>query len=155
MDCGVDFGAPRLRRGVGGPDVDRGAGDGGLGQQRDGQVALGVAAQVLHDALGLRIVRVAEVRSEAVVPGQPHVIRGRYHHVGDHPALEAGHPVGQHPGRDTADRGQCLGDQRQRGRRALIGGEADEPPTGERQHRAEQEQPRCGLGPIDDQIVTR
>ncbi len=62
--------------------------------------------------------------------GQPDVVRGRDHHVGDHPALEAGHPVGQHPGRDTADRGERLGDQRQRGRRPLVGGERARTATG-------------------------
>ena len=76
------------------------------------------------------IVGVAEVRGEAVMAGQPDVFGGGDHHVGDHPALEAGHPVGQHPGRDTADRGQRLGDQRQRRRRLLIGGEARRTATG-------------------------
>ena len=93
------------------------------------------------------IVGVAEVRGEPVMAGQPDVFGGGDHHVGDHAALEAGHPVGQHPGRDTTDRGQRLGDQRQRRGRPLIGGERDEAPPGERQHRAEHKQPRCGLRP--------
>ena len=155
MNRGVDLGAPRRRRSVGRPDVDHHAVDGGLGQQRHGQVPLGVAAQVLHDALRLRVVGVAEVRGEPVMGGQSNVVRSRDDDVGDHPALEARHPVSQHSGRDPAGRGQRFRDHRQRGRRSLIGGEAHEPPPGVRQHRAEQEQPRCSLGPVDDQILSR
>ena len=65
------------------------------------------------------------------------------------------HPVGQHPSQDAADRAEGFGDQRQRRGRPLVGGERDEAPPGERQHRTEQKQPRCRLGPVDHQILTR
>jgi hypothetical protein len=65
---------------------------------------LGIAAEVFHDALGLRTIGVAEVRGEPIVTGQPHVVRSGNDHVGDHPAFQAGHPVGQHPGWDPVDR---------------------------------------------------
>ncbi len=67
MHRGVDFGAPRLGCGVGGPQINSSAVDGGLGEQWYGQIALGVTAHVLHNALGLRILGVTEVRREAVI----------------------------------------------------------------------------------------
>lgn len=116
---------------------------------------LGVAAQVLHDALGGRIGRLTPVRAKPVMRCETDIVGGGHDHVGDHPTLQTAHPIGQHLRRDPADHGQRLGDHRQRRRRFLIGGEAHEPPPRERQHRAEHEQPRRGLGPVDHQILTR
>ena len=126
-----------------------------LGQQRHHQIGLRVAAQVLHDALRLRIGGLAPIRAKPVMAGEPDIVGGGHHHVGDHPALQAAHPVGQHLGRDPADHRQRLGDHRQRRGGLLIGGEPHEPPPRERQHRAKHEQPRRGLGPVDHQILTR
>ena len=61
MERGVDLGAPGHGGSVGGPQIHGFAGDRGLGQQRHRQIALGVAAQVLHDALRLRVTGVTEV----------------------------------------------------------------------------------------------
>ena len=107
------------------------------------------------DALGLQVVGVTEIGGESVMACQPDIFGCRYDDVGDHAAFQARHPISQHPGRDTPDRGQRLGDQRQRGGRPLIGGERHEAPPGERQHRAEQKQPRRGFSPVDHQILTR
>jgi hypothetical protein len=50
---------------------------------RDHQIALGIADQVLHDPLRLRIGRVAKVGPEPVVRGEADIVRGRHHEVGD------------------------------------------------------------------------
>ena len=73
--------------------------------------------------------------------GEPHVVRRRDHHVGDDPALEAAHPVGEHDLRDPAEGLEALSEQPHRGVGALVVGEADEPHPRERQHRAEHVQP--------------
>ena len=104
MHRGVDFGTPRPGRVVGDPQIDTAPRDGGLGEQWDCQVALGVAAQVLHDALGFGIRSMTEVRRKPVMTCQSDVFGSGDHHVGDHPALEAGHSVSQYPGRHAADR---------------------------------------------------
>jgi hypothetical protein len=62
------------------------------------------------------------------VGGEPNVVGGGHHHVGDHAGLQAAHPVGQHHLRHSAEGFETFGQQRQRGRRFLVGGEADEPP---------------------------
>jgi hypothetical protein len=77
---------------------------------------------------------------EPVMACQSDVFGCGHHDVGDHASLEARHPVGQYPGWDLADHGHRFGDQRQRRRGALVGGERDEVPPGERPHRAEQKQ---------------
>ncbi len=125
---GVDLDAPGLRGGVRGGQVHRSAGQVGVGEQRDDQVALGVADEVFDDALRFGVGGVAEVGTEPVVGGHPHVVRGRDHHVRHDCAFEAGHPVGQDLGGHPADRGEGLGDQRQGGGGAFVGGEGDEPP---------------------------
>ena len=57
---------------------------------------LRVAAQRLDHALRLGVGGLAEVGPEPEVRGEPHVVRGRDHHVGDDPALQAAHPIGEH-----------------------------------------------------------
>ena len=74
--------------GVEGTKIDLLAGQRGFGQQRDREVVLGVATQVLHDALRLRVGAVAEVWDESVMGGEPHVIRRRDNDIGDHAAFE-------------------------------------------------------------------
>jgi hypothetical protein len=45
---------------------------------------LGVTTQVLHDTLGLRVIRVAKIRDETVMTCQPDVFGSGDDHVGDH-----------------------------------------------------------------------
>ena len=60
----------------------------------DHQVGLGVADQVLHDPLRLRVRGLAEVRPEPVVRGEPHVLRRGHHHV-RRPRRPSGSPSGR------------------------------------------------------------
>jgi hypothetical protein len=45
----------------------------------------------------------AALRFETVMGGEPHVIRYRDNHIGDHTAFEAAHPVRQDLGRNPTD----------------------------------------------------
>ena len=45
----------------------------------------------------------AEVRGGTIVAGEPDIVGCGNDDIGDHPALQAAHPVGQHLGWDTAD----------------------------------------------------
>src|ERR1700722_13137240 len=71
-----------------------------------------IAAQVLHDALRLRIGPVAEVGAKSIVRGESHVIRSRDNDIGDDTAFEAAHAVSQDLGRPPADRLERFGDHR-------------------------------------------
>jgi hypothetical protein len=112
----VDLRAPRPGRIVG-------YGQAGERRLRHQQVPLGVADQVLHDPLGLRVGGLAEVRPEPVVGGQPHVVRRRDDHIRDHAALQTRHPVGEHHLRHPAQLLETLREQREGRLRPLIGGE--------------------------------
>ena len=156
MHRGVDLGAPRHGRGVGGPQIHRLAGrwrprsaagrPGRVGRSRTGSPRCPWIAGHWRGrspgrtrngrpagrspAVGITTLATTPplrqaIRSASTLAGTPPIARERF------------------------------GDQRQRRGRLLVGGEGDEPPPGERQHRAEQEQPRCGLGPVDHQILTR
>jgi len=105
--------------------------------QRHQQVVLGVADQVLHDALGLRIRAVTEVGSEPVMGREPDVVRRGHDDVGDHAAFQAAHPVREYDLRDAAENLEALGQHRQGGGLLLISGEPDEPEPRPGQHRAE------------------
>ena len=78
------------------------------GMAGDHQVGLGVADQVLHDALGLRVRGLAPVRQEPVMGRETHVFPGRDDLVRDHPALQAAHPVSEHLHRHPAQLLQAL-----------------------------------------------
>ena len=154
MQRSVDLSTPRRGPAVEGTQINRFAGQSGFGQQRDREVVLGVAAQMLDNALRLGIGTVAEIGVETVMGREPHVIRCRDNDISDHTAFETAHPVSQDLGRNPADRLKGLGNHRQRGRGLLISGKAHEPPPRIRQHRAEHHQARCGFGPVHHQIVT-
>ena len=79
----------------------------------------------------------AEVGPEPVVGGEPDVVRRRDDHVRDHPAPQAGHPVGEHHLRHAAEDLEAFRQQPQRRCLLLIGSEADEPEPRPGQHRAE------------------
>ena len=116
----VDLRAPLAGRRVG-----RGqAGERGL---RDDQVPLGIADEVLHDSLRLRVGGLAPVRPEGVVAGEADVARGGHHLVRDHAALQAAHPVREHHLRDPAELLEALSQHRQRGLGPLVAGEPHEP----------------------------
>ena len=85
----VDLSAPHGGRAVGRSMIIEGL-------LRDHQVSLGIADQMLHHPLRLRIRRLTEVGPKPVVGGEADIIRGRHHHVGDHPRFQAAHPVRQH-----------------------------------------------------------
>ena len=129
--------------------------DSRLCQQRDCQVALGVAAQVLHDALGLRVACVAEVGGKPVMTGQADIVRsrGRPHRRPRRLLRQAIRSARTRAGTPPMAV-QRFGDQRNRGGCPLVGGEGHKAPSGECEHSAEQEQSRCGLGPVDHQILT-
>ncbi len=93
----------------------------------DHQVAFGVADQVLHDSLRLRVVAVAEVGPEPVMGREPHVVRGRDDDVSDDTGFQTAHPISQHRLGHSADRLEALGQQRQRRSGAFVVGEAHEP----------------------------
>jgi hypothetical protein len=89
---------------------------------------------------------------------EPDIVRRRHHHIGDHPALQAGHPVREHHLGDTAEDLEALRQHAQRGRLLLIGGEPDEPEPRPGQHRAEHVHFAAGhdlLAPVDGQHLTR
>ena len=147
VDHAVDLGAPRRGLGIGrGQVTER--------RLRHHQVALGIADQVLHDPFRFRIGRLAEIRPETVVRREPQVLRRGHHHVGDHPAFEAAHPVGQHLARHPAQHLQALRQHRQRRLRPLIRGEPHEPHPAPGQHGAEHVQPALGA-PVDHQVLAR
>ena len=98
-----------------------------LEQQRPQEVVLAVADESLDDALGLRVGRLAEVGTEPVVRGEPDVLGRGHDPVGDHPALQAPHPVGEDDLGCAAEDLEALGQHRHRRRGLLISGEADEP----------------------------
>ena len=116
---------------------------------------LGVADEVLDDALRLRVGRMAEVGTEPVVGGEADVVRCRDHHVGHDPTFEAAHPVSEHLGRGTADRLEALGQHRHRRRRGLVAGEAHEPEPAPRHHRAEHLDPAGQGAPVDHHRLAR
>ena len=147
VDHAVDLGAPRRGRHVGGGQVTE-------GRLRHHQVALGIPDEIFDDSLALRVVRLAEIRPEPVVRREPQVLRRGHHDVGDHPALQAAHPVGQHLARHPAQHLEALRQHRQRRLRALISGEPHEPDPAPGQHRAEHVQAALGA-PVDHQVLTR
>ena len=81
---------------------------------------------------------------------EPQVLRRGHHDVGDHPALQAAHPVGQHRARHL----EALRQHRQRRGGPLISGEPHEPEPAPGQHRAEHVQAALGA-PVDHQVLTR
>ncbi len=117
-------------------------------------MGLGVVHQRLHDALGLRIGGLAEVRPEPVVRREPHVVRRRDHPVRDHAALQARHPVREDHLRHPAHDLEALREHAQRRGRGLIGGEPHEPEPAPRHDRAEHVQPELDT-PVDHQMLTR
>lgn len=135
-------------------DIDGGADDRCLGEQRDGEVSLGIADELLHHTFRLRIVGVAEVRCEPVVRREPHVVRGWDYDVRDYAAFEACHSVGEYFRWHSVDRGERFGDQCQSGGGFFVDGEGHEPPPRVGHESAEQMQTADG-GPVDDQIVAR
>jgi hypothetical protein len=147
----VDFGAPLAGDVVPRRQIDHTVTT-GVG---DRNLAFRVADEVLDDALGLRIVRVAEVRSEPVVRREADVVRCRDHHVRDDPALQAAHPIGQDLARDAAEGLEALSEHRHRGRRGLVAGEAHEPHPTPRQHGAEHLDPAGQRAPVDDEGLAR
>ena len=147
MGLGVDLGTPPGRGKVGRCEV-------GERCLRDHQVTLGVTDQVLHHALRFRVVALTEVGPEPVMGREPDIVGGRDHHVGDHPALQATHPVSQHHPRDPAQDLEALRQHRERRGRLLIGGEPDEPGPGPGQHGTEHVQPVLDT-PVDQQVLTR
>jgi hypothetical protein len=82
------------------------------------------------------------------------IVSGRNHLVGDHPALQAAHPVGEHDVRDTAELLEALRQHRQCGLGPLVVGEPHEPDPRPGQHRAEHVQP-ADTAPVDGQDLTR
>jgi hypothetical protein len=85
---------------------------------------------------------------------EAHVVGRRDHDVGDDPALQAPHPIGQHDLWDTTELLEALSQHRQRRLRSLVGGEAHEPPPRPGQHRAEHVQ-RALRPPVDHQRLSR
>ena len=108
-------------------------------RQRGQQLALSVQALGRHRA---------DLRRE------PHVLRSRDHDVGDHPGFQAAHPVRQHRLRHPAQDLETLGQQRQRRRGLLVGGEPHEPEPRPSQHRAEHVQGAL-RAPVDHHRVAR
>ena len=147
MAPAVDLGAPGDRRGVRLLEASPAAG-------RHDEVGLGVPDEVLDDALGLGIRRLAEVGPEAVSGGEPDVAGGGDDDVGHHAALETPHPVGEHDRRDAAELREALGQQAQGRRPALGGREPDEPDPAPGEHGAEDVQTALAA-PVDDEVLGR
>jgi len=145
----VDFLTPRPGRFVAAVQVEF-----FVQQQRGEQVGLRVPDQVLHDALGLGVGGLTEIRTEPVVQREPNVLTCRDHTVSDDPTLQATHPVGQHDLGCPTQLGEALTQHSQRGGGLLIGGEPYEPPPRPRQYRTEHVYPALGA-PVDDQMLTR
>ena len=149
---GRDRGDLRVQRGVhlGAPGSGGGVGLLGIGEAADGydQIALGVAHQVLDHSLGLRVGLAAKVGAKAVVGGEAHVVVMGHHQPGDLVGAQAGHPIAQHHARHAADLLETLGDQSQRRRPPLIGGEAHEAVAAPGEHGAEHLQAAAGVQSI-------
>jgi hypothetical protein len=109
---------------------------------------------MLDHTLRFRIRRLTEVRPEAVVGGEAHIVGVRHDHVGHHAGFEAAHSVGQHHRRHAAQLLEALGQQLQGGLAALVGGEAHETVTAPGQHGAEHLQAVDGA-PVDGQVLAR
>ncbi len=102
----------------------------------------------------LRIVALAEVRPEPIVSREPHVLGRGHHNVGNHPRLQAAHPIGEHRLGNPAENLEALGQQRQGCPGLLVSGEPHEPEPRPRQYCAEHVQPALDT-PVDDQRVAR
>ena len=102
----------------------------------------------------MRVIRLTKVGPETVVRREPEVVAGRHHDVGDHPAPQTAHPVGEHLARHPAQHLEALGQHRERRLRPFVGSEAHEPEPAPGQHRAEHVQPSHDA-PVDHQMLTR
>ncbi len=148
MDRGVELFTPRCAGRVGRREI----GDGERGG--DHKVGLHVTDEVLDQSLRLGVLALAEIWSEGVVGGEADVVRRGDHHVGDHPALETAHAIGQHGLGDPAHGLKARGQRGEGGLGPLVVGEEHEAPPAPRHHRAEHAQ-RTDLAPVDDQHVPR
>ena len=101
----VDFRAPPDRRRVRQAHLQRAL----QGAERDHQVGLGVADEVLHNPLARRVIALAKIRAEGVVHRESDVVRRRDHHVRDDAGLQAPHPVREHDLRDPTEGLEALG----------------------------------------------
>ena len=122
---------------------------------RDHQVRLGVADQVLHHALRLRIRAVAEIGPEPVVGGEADIVR-RSAPPRWRPPRPSGSPSGPPapPAGTPPSTSKHSANSAKRRGRALVVGEPDEPEPRPGQHRAEHVQPGLDT-PVDDQRLTR
>ena len=87
--------------------------------------------------------------------GEADIVRGRHHHVGDHPGLQAAHPVRQHHLRDTAEHLEALRQQLHRGVGAVRCRRTGRTATATR---PAPRRTRCSPGqhpPVDHQRLTR
>ena len=146
VDPAVDLGAPGHRGGVRRTEV-------GEGPEAHEQVTLGIAHELLHDALRLGVGGLAEVGPEAVVGGEDDVVGGRHHDAGHDPALETAHAVGEQDAGHPAEELEALREQGQGGGLILSLGEADEAPAAPGQHGTEDLHPILGA-PVEDEVLT-
>jgi hypothetical protein len=87
------------------------------------------------------------------VGGEPDIVRGRHHHVRDHPRFQAAHPVREYRLRHPIQLLEALRQQAERRRGFLVVGEPDKPEPGPGQHCAEHVHPGLHT-PVDDQRLT-
>jgi hypothetical protein len=147
VDAPVDLGAPGHGRGVRVSEI-------GEGPEPDEEIDLGVAHEVLDDALGLGVAGLAEVGSEVIVGGECDV-GGRGHvDVGGDATSETGHAVAEHDTGHAAQELEALREQTQRRGLVLVRGEAHEAPAAPGQHGAEDLQAVL-LAPVDDEVLAR
>jgi hypothetical protein len=147
VDPPVHLGAPSQRGGVRCLEA-------GEGSQAHEEVGLGVADEVLDDALALGVRGLAEVGSEAVVGGEGDIALGGHDDVGHDAALQATHPVGQDDAGHPAEELETLGEQGEGRGLVLPLGEADEAPATPGEDGTE-DLPGSLLAPVDDEVLAR
>ena len=145
VDSAVDLAAPGQRGRVRDSDVSE-------GPEAHEQVGLGIAHEVLDEALGLGVSGLAEVGGEAVVGREGDVARGGHDDVGHDTALQAAHAVGEDDGGHAAERLEALGEQAQRRGLVLPLREAHEAHPAPGQDGTE-DMPGSLLAPVDDEVL--
>ena len=109
VDSAVDLATPGRGGRVRGGQVSEGP------ETHRGKVGLGIAHEVLDEALGLGVTGLTEVGGEAVVGREGDVARGGHDDVGHDTAPKTAHAVGEHDGGHPAERLEALREQAQRG----------------------------------------
>jgi hypothetical protein len=120
--------------------------------QPDEQVRLGIAHEVLDEALGLGIAGLAEVGAEAIMGGEGDIVGCGHHDAGHDAALEAAHAVGEQDPGHPAELLEALREQPQRRGLVLALREPDEAPAAPGEHGTEHLHAVL-FTPVEDEVL--